>query len=132
MNIQYKYLTRAIENYKTLQEKQITLFETQLLPDLESLNFERAAAFADLKNNLDHFLNLIHDDTRDTHSDFIVFYQNELHQIVLKDDMLKKKISEHRNELKQHMGETNKNKKAFHGYAGAAGSNRLKTICFNG
>ncbi|MDX9964131.1 hypothetical protein, partial [Desulfobacter postgatei] len=83
-------LDRSMEKYKDIQEKQINAFETELMPDLESLNFERAAVFADLKNNLDHFSNIIH---YEPDMELIIHYQTRLKEIMETDERLKKRIT---------------------------------------
>jgi len=118
-----------MEKYKAIQEKQINAFETELMPDLESLNFERAAVFADLKNNLDHFSNLVHDEPD---MELIVHYQTQLEEIMKIDELLKKRITQYKNELKRHMSDTSKSKIAFHGYKKSAGSTGLKSIYISG
>ena len=129
METKFKALDRSIEKYKAIQEKQINTFETELMPDLESLNFERAAVFADLKNNLDHFSNIVHDEPD---MELIGHYQTQLEEIMETDALLKKRITQYRNELKQHMFDANKNKIAFHGYKKTAGSTGLKSIYISG
>ncbi len=57
MNIQSQALEQSIKEYKSIQEKHITEFETELIPDLESQIFQRAHAFAEMKNNFDDLLN---------------------------------------------------------------------------
>ena len=129
MKSKFALLDRSMEKYKAIQEMQINAFETELMPDLESLNFERAAVFADLKNNLDHFSNIIHDDPD---MKLIVHYQTQLKEIMKTDELLKKRIIQYKNELKQHMFHTNKSKIAFHGYKKSAGSSSLKSIYISG
>ncbi len=124
-----KKLNQSIEKYKAIQKKQITLFDTELMPDLGSLNFERASAFADLKNNLDRFLNMIH---YEDNNDLMTFYQNQLSLLIETDGELKKTISQYKNELKQHMCDMNKSKTAFHGYAKSVRSFDQKTFGFTG
>ena len=118
-----------MEKYKDIQEKQINAFETELMPDLESLNFERAGVFADLKNNLDHFSNIIH---YKPDMELIIHYQTQLKEIMEIDELLKKRIIEYKKELKQHMLDTSKSKTAFHGYKKAAGSTGLKSVYITG
>ena len=129
MKSKFDPLDRSIEKYKAIQEKQINTFETELMPDLESLNFERAAVFADLKNNLDHFSNIVHDEPD---MELIVHYQNQLEEIMKTDGLLKKRITQYKNELKRHMSDTSKSKIAFHGYKKSAGSTGLKSIYVSG
>lgn len=129
MKTKFRPLDRSMEKYKAIQEKQINAFETELMPDLESLNFERAAVFADLKNNLDHFSNIIHDEAD---MELIIHYQTQLEEIMETDDVLKKKITRYKNELKQHMFDTSQSKVAFHGYTKSAGSTCLKSIYVTG
>lgn len=119
-----------MEAYETLQEKQLSLFDTELIPDLKSLNFERISAFADLKINLDHFLNIIH--RGDDVVDLITIYQTRINTILRTDDLLKEKINHHKNEIKQHMGNTNTHKVALQGYANSIRPSHLKTISFSG
>lgn len=129
MKYKFNPLDRSMKKYKSIQEKQINAFETELMPDLESLNFERATIFADLKNNLDHFSNIIHDEVD---MELIAHYQNQLKEIMETDELLKKKITQYKNELKKHMLDTSKSKTAFHGYTKAAGSSSLKAIYLTG
>ena len=129
MKSKFKPLDRSMEKYKAIQEKQINAFETELMPDLESLNFERAVVFADLKNNLDHFSNIVHDEPD---MKLILHYQTQLGEIMETDELLKKRITQYRNELKQHMFDTSKNKIAFHGYKKTAGSTGLKSVYLTG
>ena len=117
--------TAAVEKIDRLT----TGIETELMPDLESLNFERATVFADLKNNLDHFSNIIHDEPD---MDLIVHYQTQLKEIMETDELLKKRITQYKNELKQHMFDTNKSKIAFHGYKKSTGSTGLKSLYLTG
>ena len=129
MKSKFDPLDRSIEKYKAIQEKQINTFETELMPDLESLNFERAVVFADLQNNLDHFSNIIHDDAD---MELIVHYQTQLEEIMKTDALLKKRITQYKNELKRHMFDTSKSKIAFHGYTKSAGSTGLKSVYITG
>ncbi len=125
-----KKLNQSMKAYETLQEKQLSLFDTTLIPDLELLNFERASAFTELKINLDHFLNIIH--RGDDLVDLISVYQTRINTILKTDDLLKEKINHHKNEMKQHIADTNKNKVAFQGYANSTRASHLKTISFSG
>jgi uncharacterized membrane-anchored protein YhcB (DUF1043 family) len=129
MKTKFNPLDRSMEKYKAIQEKQINAFETELMPDIESLNFERAAVFADLKNNLDHFSNIVHDEPDMA---LIVHYQNQLEEIMKTDARLKKRITQYKNELKQHMSDTSKSKIAFHGYKNSAGATGLKSVYISG
>lgn len=122
-------LDRSMEKYKDIQEKQINAFETELMPDLESLNFERTAVFADLKNNLDHFSNIIH---YEPDMELIIHYQTRLKEIMETDERLKERITQYKNELKQHMLDTSKTKTAFHGYKKSAGASGLKWVYITG
>ena len=129
MKNKFNPLDRSMEKYKAIQEKQINAFETELMPDIESLNFERAVVFADLKNNLDHFSNIVHDEHD---MELIVHYQTQLKEIMETDELLKKRITQYKNELKQHMFDTNKSKIAFHGYKKSTGSTGLKSLYLTG
>lgn len=129
MKSKFNPLDRSMEKYKAIQEKQINAFETELMPDLESLNFERAAVFADLKNNLDHFSNIIH---YEPDMELIIHYQTRLKEIMETDERLKERITQYKNELKQHMLDTSKTKTAFHGYKKSAGSSGLKWVYITG
>ncbi|RLB86863.1 MAG: hypothetical protein DRH26_16670 [Deltaproteobacteria bacterium] len=127
MEIKFEKLHQSIEEYKAIQDKQISSFETELMPDLESLGFERASAFAELKNNLDHFLNSMHDETD---SDLAVAYQIELNKIMAQDEILTQKISQYKEKLKKHMHSTNQSKTAFNGYANSVKAMNQRTISF--
>jgi len=48
------------------------------------------------------------------------------------DKLLKKRITQYKNELKRHMSDTSKSKIAFHGYKKSAGSTGLKSIYISG
>ena len=127
MEIKFENLYQSIEKYKAIQEQQISSFEAELMPDLGSLSFERASAFAELKNNLDHFLNSIHD-KKD--SILAESYQIELNKIMAQDEILTQKISQYKDKLKKHMHSTNQSKTAINGYANSVKTMDQKTICF--
>lgn len=122
-------LNQAIRDYQTLQEKQLSAMDTQVLPDIETLNFERAAAFADLKNGLDHFLNFSQSENTD---ELAIVYQGLLTDILATDKVIMEKISIHKERLKMHMHRTKKNQAAMSKYADSTRLNHLKTMCFTG
>mgnify|MGYP006300953883 CR=1 FL=1 len=126
--IKYR-LTRSLEKYEALQKEQMDAFETRLLPDIETHNFKRASVFADLKNDLDDLLNLIHDN-QDVME--LERYSSRLNKILAVDDLLREKLIQYRSELLTHMGNTNKSKIAFDGYSKGAGLNRKKPIYLAG
>lgn len=122
-------LNQSIQDYQQMQEKQIQAFETELMPDIETFNFERAFVFADLKNDLDHFLNFLHDAGQVQSG---LFYQNKIKTIMETDMILKDKISRHKNLLQQHMGNTRNSRTAVKGYAGSVKTQNVKTVCLKG
>ncbi len=130
MKTPYKKLNQTLKEYKLLQDKQSACFETELLPDIKTLNFERTKVFACLKNELDHFLNMRHYDGN--WAECLVFYQTELGIIMAKDQILKKAIAGYRDELRQHMCDTSKQKTAIHGYARTTRLTDRQTIRFSG
>ena len=119
MKPSYKKLNQTLEEYKLLQDKQLACFETELLPDIASFNFERSEVFIRLKNNLDPLLKMRHHD--ESVADCLAFYRKELGVIIAKDKNIKKTIAGYRDELRRHMYDTSKQKTAFRGYARAAG-----------
>lgn len=122
-------LNHAIKEYQDIQETQIFSLDTELLPDIETLNFERASAFAELKNNLDHFLNFSHSESN---IELIQMYKNILDEMLNTDTIIKNKIIHHKNSLKQHMKDISNNKKAIHNYAKSAKQSPKRTIRFTG
>ena len=62
----------------------------------------------------------------------MVHYQTQLEEIMKTDELLTKRITQYKNELRQHMFNTNKSKIAFHGYKKSAGSTGLKSIYISG
>lgn len=117
MEDQIKDLNQSIRKYQLLQEKHISSFDRELMPNLSTLTFERAAAFADLKNNLDQFLNIIHDETQLSSA---LYYQDQLQRIMETDQQLKKKIQSHREDLSRHLRQAKVGKTAIRGYAASA------------
>ena len=125
-------LDHSIQEYRAIQEKHITAFETELIPDLERQNFERAYAFAEMKNNLDKFSGNLLDDKADAGPDCVdaaALYITQIKKILASDAILKEKILIYQKELKQHLKNTGQVKTAFNGYA--ASSNQGKYIAMS-
>ncbi len=122
-------LDKSIEKYRSMQERHIKAFETELMPDLELQNFEREHAFAEMKNRFDGFLGKIqnNDDYVKTGTDYVdtaLLYTTQIKTILQCDAELKEKIIVYREQLKRHMNETGKFKTALNGYAGSAGTDK--------
>ncbi|GEM_PF-2971239 len=127
MNTQLLMLDQSIEKYSDIQEKHIRAFETELMPDLESQNFERAYAFADMKNKFNEFLSTIQnnkDDIRINYRDTAASYIAKITKILESDAILKKKILIYQKQLKQHLNDTGKVRTAFNGYAASTGADK--------
>lgn len=122
-------LDRSIQEYKDIQAKQCTSLNHDLLPDIETMNFERSGAFTNLKVNLDHFLNLSHSEPD---IDLISRYQAELETILETDRILREQFCLLKDKIKQHMQDIDKGKTIVHKYAKATGRTNIKTICLTG
>ena len=122
-------LNQSIRDYQEMQEKQIQAFETEVMPDIENFNFERASVFADLKNHLDDFLNILHDEDQVRSG---LFYQNKIKTILETEGILRDKIHQHKNLLQQHMGDTRNSRTAIKGYAGSLKTEKVKTLSSKG
>jgi len=129
MEIQLTDLNRSIDHYRSLQDRHIAAFDTELMPDLSTLTFERAAAFADLKNNLDQFLNILHDETQ---LSLALFYQDQLKLIMEIDQRLRERVQTHKDSLARHMKQARAGKTAIRGYATSARMGRPKALGFKG
>ena len=114
-------LNNALQNYKEVQFRQLALFDNAEGPDLDAMKFYRASAYADLKNNLDSFLNISH---IDMDPDLIHSYQKELKEILNTDQTLKEKITLYKEDLEKQMLSTCKAKTAIGHYAQASSAIR--------
>ncbi len=131
MNNQLQALEKSIEQYKALQEKHIRAFETEIMPDIESQNFERAHAFAEMKNQFDEILNRAQDNGNKTGSNYmeaIASYILEISKILKFNSILREKIIKYKKELKQHLSNTGKVRTAFTGYAASTDTDRYTAI----
>lgn len=131
-NTTLQALDHSIQEYMAIQEKHIKAFETELMPDLERQNFERAYAFAEMKNNFDKFAGNLLYNKADAEPDYVnaaVLYMTQIKKILASDAILKEKILIYQKELKQHLNNTGQAKTAFNGYA--ASSNAGRYIAMN-
>ncbi len=131
MKIQLQALEKSIERYKSIQKKHIRAFETELLPDIESQNFERAQAFAEMKNQFDELLNRTQDNGTEiglNYMETIASYISEINKILKSDSILKEKIIKYKKELKQHLTNTGKVRTAFNGYAASTDTDRYAAM----
>lgn len=121
---QISQLKQSIEGYKAIQEKQLSEFGHNLFPDIETLNFERASAFAELKNQLNHFLNFSHSDNIES----LLLYQAELKHILMTDRRLQDLIAEYKKALTQQINNTCNGKKALTNYGHSTEGINKKTL----
>jgi len=131
MNNQLQALDKSIEQYKAIQKKHIREFETSLLPDIESQNFERKHAFAEMKNQFDELLKRTQYNRTEIEFNYIeavAAYISEINKILKFDSILKNKIIKYKKELKQHLTNTGKIRTAFNGYAASTDTYRYTAI----
>ncbi len=110
-------LSNILEKYATLQARQLRSFETDELPDISRLSFERATAFERLKEELTHLL--LELDRQNTDSpDLAASIKARIAAVLERDGVLMEKITEHRERLRAHMEKMQNGKKALRGYGG--------------
>ncbi len=131
MNNQLQALEKSIGQYKAIQEKHIRAFETEIMPDIESQNFERAHAFAEMKIMFDEILNMAQENVNEpgfNYMETIASYIPEISKILKVNSILKEKIIKYKKELKQHLTNTGKVRTAFNGYAASTDTDRYTAI----
>ncbi len=131
MNNRLQALEKSIGQYKAIQKKHIKAFETEIMPDIELQTFERAHAFAEMKNQFDEILNIAQENVNEpglNYMEIIASYISEISKILKFNSILKEKIIKYKKELKQHITNTGKVRTAFTGYAASTDTDRYTAI----
>ncbi|WP_300456285.1 hypothetical protein [Desulfobacula sp.] len=120
MTMEYKHITRVIDNLDHLQARHIDSFDHDLLPDLETQCRERHLAIEQLETDIHILTGKAKLDQTEESNETLVFLMTRISGLLKQNRVLEKKVRTHKDGIENSLKTLATGKKIIHSYGSPA------------